>query len=91
MWEPLQDNQLHVPGGGETGEEWGCKRRAAGYRLKHFRNITTKCNGPSLCADWNKASVKDILKIFQKILSQIGLFNDTQELSLILLSVTMVL
>lgn len=69
----------------------GCKRRAAGYRLKHFRNITTKCNGPSLCADWNKASVKDILKIFQKILSQMGLFNDTQELSLILLSVTMVL
>lgn len=69
----------------------GGKRRAADSRLRHFRNITTKCKGPSLCADWNKASVKDILKIFRKILSQTGLFSDAQELSLILLSVTMVL
>lgn len=88
--QPTQGPWWGKTGGSGAGGTGG-KRRAAGYRFKNFSNIIIKCNGPSLCADWTKASVKDILKTSQKILSQIGLFNDTQELPLIWLSVTMAL
>lgn len=72
---------IQGPWWGQNWWQWRVtgKRRAADYRLKNLKNIITKCNGPSLCVDWTKAPVKGILKTFQKILSQIGLFNDTQE------------